>query len=179
MRDWNVVVSIYQDGFRRAIHALEELGEVERSPYHNVLVTKVEDAISFLEAVERKTEESTALYDAISRVAPAACNFDFQSGEEFREKASSVLREWSQQLAGRSFHVRLRRRGARLGLRTPDTEKFLDDAALAATSEIGMPGRISFTDPDVVIAIDTIDDRAGVALWSREDLARHRLLRPD
>lgn len=178
LKDWNVVISIYQDGFRQAIRGLEELGQVDRSPFHNVLVMKVEDAISFLEAVERKTEESTALYDAISRVAPAALNFEFRNSEEFKQKASSVLREWSQQLAGRSFHVRLHRRGAH-GLRTPDTEKFLDDTVLAATSEIGMPSRISFTDPDVVIAIDTIDDRAGVALWSREDLARHRLLRPD
>jgi tRNA(Ser,Leu) C12 N-acetylase TAN1 len=179
MRDWNVVISIFQDGFRRAIRALEELGKVERSPYHNVLVMKVESGISLLEAVERKTQESPALYDAISRVAPAACNFEFQSGEEFREKASAVLREWSQRLTGGSFHVRLHRRGARHGFRTAETEKFLDDAVLAATSEIGMPGRISFTDSDVVIAIDTVDDRAGVALWSRKDLARHRLLRPD
>jgi hypothetical protein len=42
-----------------------------------------------------------------------------------------------------------------------------------------MPGRIAFTDPDAVVAIDTIDDRAGVSLWTRDDLARHRLLRPD
>ncbi len=39
--------------------------------------------------------------------------------------------------------------------------------------------KISFTDPDVVIAIDTVDDRAGIGLWTREELARHRLLRPD
>jgi len=93
--------------------------------------------------------------------------------------AAKINWKWSQRLAGRSFHVRLHRRGDRHGLRTPDTEKFLDDAALAATSEISIPARISFTDPDAVIAIDTVDDRAGVALWSREDLARHRLLRPD
>jgi hypothetical protein len=30
-----------------------------------------------------------------------------------------------------------------------------------------------------MIAIDTIDDRAGLALWMRENLARHRLLQPD
>jgi tRNA(Ser,Leu) C12 N-acetylase TAN1 len=179
MRDWNVVVSIYQDGFRRAIRALQELGQVERSRYYNVLVMKVKDAVSFLEAVERKTEESPALYDAISRVAPAARNFEFQSAEEFKDKANSVLREWAGRLAGRSFHVRLHRRGACCDLRTPETEKFLDDAALAVTSEIGMASRISFTDPDVVVAVDIVDDRAGVALWTREDLARHRLLRPD
>jgi tRNA(Ser,Leu) C12 N-acetylase TAN1 len=179
MRDWNVVVSIYQDGFRRTVRALERLGAVERSPYHNVLVLKVEEGMSFLKAVERQTEESPALYDTIARVAPAMRNFEFWSAEEFKERAISVLREWTQQLAGRSFHVRLHRRGARQDLRTPDTEKFLNDVVLAATTESGMPGRVSFTDPDIVVAIDTVDDRAGMALWTREDLARHRLLRPD
>ena len=43
----------------------------------------------------------------------------------------------------------------------------------------GTPGKISFTDPDVVIAIDTIDNRAGLAMWTREELARYHLLRPD
>ena len=61
VRDWNVVVSIYQDGFRRALRALEAIGRVERSPYHNVLVMTVEDPIALLEAVERRTEENPAL----------------------------------------------------------------------------------------------------------------------
>jgi hypothetical protein len=30
-----------------------------------------------------------------------------------------------------------------------------------------------------VIAIDTVDDTAGIALWTCEDVAHHRLLRPD
>lgn len=179
MKDWNVVISIYQDGFRPAMRALKELGLVERSPYHNVLEMKADDAVALLGAVECKTEENPALYDAISRVAPAMRSFEFQSAEEFKEKAASVLREWLQRLVGHSFHVRLHRRGASHDLRTADTERFLDDKALAAMSEIGLPGRLSFSDPDVVVAIDTIDDRAGMALWTREDLARHRLLRPD
>src|SRR3974377_1924546 len=43
----------------------------------------------------------------------------------------------------------------------------------------GKPGKISFSDPDAVVAIDTIDGRAGLALWTREDLLRYHLLRPD
>jgi hypothetical protein len=104
--DWNVVVSIYQEGFRRALRALREFGPIERSPYYNVLVMKVDDPKELLTAVERRTEESPALYDAISRVAPAMRNFEFDSAEEFKEKTKSVLLEWLQQLAGRSFHVR-------------------------------------------------------------------------
>lgn len=179
MKDWNVVVSIYQHGFRRVLRALKEFGLAERSPYHNVLVMKVEDPMALLEAGERRTEESPALYDAISRVAPAIRTFDFQSAEVFRENAKSIMLEWLPRLTGRSFHVRLHRRGPKLDLRTPDAERFFNDAILDATTKAGLPGRISFTDPDVVIVIDTIDDRAGLAMWTREDLARHRLLRPD
>ncbi len=64
-------------------------------------------------------------------------------------------------------------------MRTPDVERLLDDALLDALTQAGTPGAISFTDADAVIAIDTIDDRAGIGFWTREDLKQHRLLRPD
>ena len=121
MKDWNVVVSIYQDGFKRALRALREFGPVERSPYYNVLVMKVEDSMVLLESIERRTEENPALYDAISRVALPMRGFEFQSAEQFEAKATSIMLEWSSRLAGRSFHVRLHRRAAQHGLRTQDT----------------------------------------------------------
>lgn len=176
--DWNVVVSIYQDGYRRALQALRDFGVVERSGYYNILVMTAEDPLALLEAIERRTEERPALYDAISRVAPAMRSFEFRSEEDFKDKARSILLEWSPRLIGRSFHVRAHRRGGPHELRTPDVERFFDDAILEATATVGQPGKISFTDPDAVITIDTVDDRAGVALWTREDLTRHRLLRP-
>ena len=179
MKDWNVVVSVFQDGFRRALRALQEFGQAERSPYHNVLVMKVENPIALLEALEKKTEENPALYDAISRVAPAMRDFDFLSEAEFVEKANSIIGEWLPRLAGRSFHVRLHRRGEKHELRTQDAERLFNDAILDATTRAGTPGTISFTDPDAVIAIDTIDNRAGLAMWTREELARYHVLRPD
>ena len=179
MKDWNVVVRVYQYGFKRALRVLEELGQVAYSPYHNVLVMRVEDPIATLDAIERRAEETPAFYDAISRVSPALRSFEFHSAEEFREKARAMLAEWLPRLAGRSFHVRFHRRGPRDDLATPEIERFLDDALLDALIQEGTPGSISFSDPDAVIAIETIDDRAGLALWSRDDLARHRLLRPD
>ena len=131
-----------------------------------------------LEAIERKTEENTAFYDAISRVAPAMRTVEFHSMEELSERLKPVLLEWLPRLTGRSLHVRVHRRGDR-HLRTPENERLFDDLLLDAAAATGAPCKISFTDPDAVIAIDTIDDRAGVGLWTREDLARHRLLRPD
>jgi tRNA(Ser,Leu) C12 N-acetylase TAN1 len=158
---------------------LEKLGPTERSPYYNVLAMKVDDPDALLETVQRRTEESPALYDAIARVAPAHRSFEFQSAEELEDKARSITLEWLPRLAGRSFHVRFHRRGPRHAMRSPDVERHLDDALLHALQEAGTPGKLSFSDPDAVIVIDTIDDRAGISLWTREDLARHRLLRPD
>jgi tRNA(Ser,Leu) C12 N-acetylase TAN1 len=179
VKNWNVVITIFQDGFRRACRALRELGPVDRSPYHNVLVMAVEDPIALMQAIERRTEESPALYDAISRVAPAQHCFEFHSADEFLAAATQVVREWAPRLVGQSFHVRLHRRGSKHELRSPDVERHLDEVLLDALAKAGTPGHVSFSDPDAVIPIDTIDDRAGVSLWTREDLARHRLLRPD
>jgi tRNA(Ser,Leu) C12 N-acetylase TAN1 len=179
VKDWNVVISIYQDGFREARRVLQQLGPVERTPYHNVLVMHVDDPTALLEAVERKTEEIPALYDSISRVAPAARTFEFSSIEEFKSKAQSILLESLPRLAGHSFHVRLHRRGQHHDLRSPEVEHFLDDVVLDACKATGTPARLAFTDPDAVVAIDTVDDRAGVGVWMREDLEHHRLLRPD
>ena len=179
MKDWNVVISVFQGGFRRALQALRDLGPIDRSPYHNVLVMKADNPIALLEAVEKRTDEDPELYDAISRVAPATHNVDFVSEDEFGERAKSIIREWLPRLAGRSFHVRLHRRGTKHDLRTQEAERLFDDAILNGTAKAGMPGKISFTDPDVVIAIDTIDDRAGLAMWTREELAHYHILRPD
>jgi hypothetical protein len=71
MENWNVVISVYQSGFRRAIRMLRDLGPVHRSPYHNVFVVAADDPLTLLEIIESAAENKPALYDAISRVAPA------------------------------------------------------------------------------------------------------------
>jgi len=177
--EWNVVVSIYQEGFRRVVRALRDLGSVERTKYHNLLVVAAEDPLVLLERIEQRTRADPALYDAISRVAPATYCFAFHSAGEFEAKARAAVLEWLPQLGGRAFHVRLHRRGFKDDLNSGDVEQLLGDVLLDALKQKGTPGSISFSDPDAVIAIDTVDDRAGLALWTREDLSRYKMLRPD
>ena len=59
---------------------------------------------------------------------------------------------------------------------TPKEERFLDEALLDALDAEGAPGRIAFTDPDAILQIETIDGRAGISLWDREDLQRYPFL---
>ena len=64
-------------------------------------------------------------------------------------------------------------------LHTQDAERIIDDMLLTALEKEGVPGAVSFVDPDAVIAIDSVDHRAGIALCTRDDLKCHPLLRPD
>jgi hypothetical protein len=41
----------------------------------------------------------------------------------------------------------------------------------------GAPGKVRFDDPDFAIDIETIDGRAGMSTWSREDLRAYEFLR--
>jgi tRNA(Ser,Leu) C12 N-acetylase TAN1 len=178
--DWNVVVSIYQDGFPRARRALAKLGDVQPTGYYNVLMMSADDdPLELVSAVERLTDEKPALYDAIARVAPAMHSFEFHSAGEFKERTKSIVLGWTERLGGKSFHVRLHLRGAGPDFHSTDMEKFLDDAVVEATALAETRARISFTNPDAVIVIDTIGDRGGASIWTREELAEHRLLRPD
>jgi tRNA(Ser,Leu) C12 N-acetylase TAN1 len=179
VKDWNVIVTIYQQGFRRAINALQKIGPTDRTPYYNVLAMQVDEPVAALEAIERLTEERPALYDTIARVAPAAFTCEFQSPERFKDCAESFLLGLLPKLAGRSFHVRVHRRGSKLELRTPEAERLFNDFIVTETGRAGAVARITFAEPDAVIVIDTVDDRAGMAMWTNDDLARHRLLHPD
>jgi hypothetical protein len=60
-----------------------------------------------------------------------------------------------------------------------EEERFLDDFILAALEQAGSPGHITFEDPDAVIVVETVGQRAGLSLWTREELRRYPFLHPD
>lgn len=162
MRDWNGVFCVSYEGLRRLLRALRDLGAAERTAECNVLVMKTYNPLAALAVIEKRTEESSAFYDSIVRVAPAMRGFDFMTAGEFASDTIAILREWSHRLGGRTFHVRLHRRGAKDDLGMQDTEHLFNDAVVDAPAKPDNPGRVSFTEPAAVIAINTIDQRTGL-----------------
>jgi hypothetical protein len=140
---------------------------------------KVDDPAALLSAVEARTRESPALYDAISRTAPAQRTFDFRTCDELLTRAKLIIAEWSPRLAGCRCYVRLHLRGVRHDLQTQEMERRLDREIVEKTTGIGRPASIAFTNPDAIIALDAVDNRAGLALWTRDELRRYAVLRPD
>lgn len=179
MDDWNVVVTTEPDGFGEAVALLAPLGAVGRTGFYNVLVLKVDDVGSFLDELDRRAEQEPRLHETLSRVLPARFTFDFDSPDAFREEAARVAGELAPRLAGRSFHVRMHRRGHQDELSTQDEEERVAAAVFQALEGEGATAEVTFDDPDAVLDVETVGDRAGISLWTRDELDRHPLLQVD
>jgi tRNA(Ser,Leu) C12 N-acetylase TAN1 len=174
------LATAYDHEFREARALLSRFGEVRASNYRNVLVMKVDDVLAFLEAVRRTLETDASLANAVSRIVPVTHGFRFQSAEEFEDRARAVVSEWLQDLAGKRFHVRIHRRGFKGKLSSQHEEQFLDHFVLERTQSIaGTPAVVGFDDPDVVIAVETLGQDAGLSRWTREQLRTYELLKLD
>lgn len=176
MTGWNVVVTVREGGFNRAFALLSPLGKVARTDFFNTLVMQVEDHARFLEAVREMLERDDEAREVLSRVVPAVQAFDFQTPAEFDEKARLAVTAWIPSLAGKGFHVRMHRRGFKGKLSSLDEERFLDEYLLEALKQYGNPARFTFHDPDAVIDVETVGNRAGLSFWTREEMLRYPFL---
>jgi len=173
---WNTIVTAKGDRLPDARRALRTLGHVERTGFYNVLAMNVDEVESFLPRLERLAADHPSLAESIASVFRAERCFDFSDAADFESKARDAALAWAPQLVGKSFHVRVHRRGRKRELVSPDEERAVADALLSATREAGNPARVTFDDPDAIVLVETIGGRAGIALHTREDYRRHPLL---
>jgi tRNA(Ser,Leu) C12 N-acetylase TAN1 len=174
--DWNVLLTLAEPTFRIARKLLARWGTLRRTKYFNVTVMAVADPVSFLHEFNAAVEQSPGILNAMSHVAPFEHLFEFDDAAEFETKAREIALNYVPLLIGKSFHVRLHRRGLKGTISTPTEERFLDETLLGALAAAGSPGRISFEDPDFVLLIETVAQRGGLALWTREELKRYPFL---
>jgi tRNA(Ser,Leu) C12 N-acetylase TAN1 len=140
---------------------------------------KVDDITGMLETLRDLVTDDSRALPFLSRLIPVTEAFTFQSPEEFKSRAREMVLAWADKLRGKSFHVRILRRGFRRKLSSPEKERLLDAALLESLEKAGSHGRITFDDPDAVIAIETVGQRAGLSYWTREDLQRYPFIRLD
>jgi tRNA(Ser,Leu) C12 N-acetylase TAN1 len=179
MLDWNMVVSVRGSGYKEARRYLKTLGRVERTDYYNVLALKVDDGVLFLDAVKRDTGLQPELKSALARVIPVRRVFVFQNAAEFEARVREAALDFVPDLAQRTFHVRMHRRGFRGQLASQDIERKLARLLLERLEAAGTPGHVRFDDPDCVLVIETLGQRAGLALVTREQRARYPFLEPE
>lgn len=177
MKDWNVVVTVFdQEAYRRAPSLLAQFGDVGETEFYNVLVVKVPDVSAFTREISDLVDREIDIMNDISRILPAHVTFDFHDADEFERQSREEVLGWAEEFLAKSFYVRLYRRGLKGLISSPGGERFLDDALLAVLERKGGAGLVNFDDPDRVIDIETVGNRAGMSRWSREELRRYPFL---
>ena len=179
MWDWNVVITVRDDNFTRVRQLLQRYGKVSKTDFYNVLVMTVDNTGVFQDEFAQRVADNPEILGMIGRVMPATELFEFESVDDFEAKACKIALQWSPRLRSKSFHVRMHRRGYKETLPSQQEERTLNFALLEALEREGQSGRIDFEDPDFILDIETVDQRAGVSLWSREDLKRCHFLKLD
>lgn len=177
-RVWNIVATIRGNEFRRATRVLGEFGRVKRTPFYNVVVADVSDPQAMLDRLQTRLSAEPNAAGCLSRVVPVVGTFEFHSKEELEASSEHALADLAPALAAKSFHVRVHHRGVR-GMSSRDEERRFDVFLLDALERQGKPGRIAFVDPDAVIAVEIVGSRAGVSMWTRDELRRYPLLHLD
>lgn len=172
--DWNVIVTVRRE-FDLAISFLRKLGTVEPTGLYNVLVMRVPDVHALLEQITWASGER--FFDVISHIVPITEKLDFKSREELERKLRDIAFVWAPLLAGKTMHVRMRRRGHKGEFHAQDIERKLGELLFEELERRGTPCRFALDDPDMVLAIETIRDQAGLSLWTRDELERHPWLR--
>ncbi|MEJ2689013.1 MAG: THUMP domain-containing protein [Deltaproteobacteria bacterium] len=175
--DWNVIITVQEGCFRKARQFLQRYGEVRRTDYFNVLTLKTEDPRQLLERLQELAEEIPESVACLARVVPVGQTFFFTSAQQFEDQAREAIASLAPRLAGSNFFVRLHRRGFKGRISSTEEERLLDDLLLRLLEEKGSPGHINFSEPDAIVVIETVGQRAGIALFTGEELAKYSFLK--
>jgi tRNA(Ser,Leu) C12 N-acetylase TAN1 len=165
--DWNVLATSLEGRRDALLLALRKLGRFRPGGYRNVVIGLVEDRDEFLVRVREALAADGLLPTALAKVVPIEST-TLIDADTAVDTLATAAEPFLDRLAGGSFFVRLERRGLKGRLHSPSVEREVGDRVWVALAARGHTPRVDFTDPDAVLVIETIGDRAGLAVISRE-----------
>ena len=178
MDDWNVLATSVEGARPVLLAGLRRRGAFRGGGYRNVAIGRVGDVPAFLAGLRDDVARDTVLAGALARVLPIDHTFRLD-GDDPMTSLETAVGALHPRLAGESFFVRLERRGLHGTLHTSEVERALGTVLWRPARGARATRRAStFADPDVIIAIETLGDRAGVAVIERA-LRAGLLLRAD
>jgi tRNA(Ser,Leu) C12 N-acetylase TAN1 len=175
---WNVVVTA-RSGYRRKLRrGLAPLLRLRRSAYPNVLTGLHEDPAAFLASLSAVLEEKPHVETSISRLMTVERVFSVDP-PTFPQQLEKEIEPFLPRLAGKTFHVRLERRGHKGRIHSKNCEVSLGGHIYERLASQGFQPAVRFDDPDVIVVVEVIDDRAGIRLLTREERRRYPFLKAD
>ena len=176
--NWNIVVTSRQGGQRAVRRALHPLVRLRRAGFRNVLVGRVEDVEATLSGIAELLERRRSLEGSLGKVLPVERTFALDV-TRFHEQLVGEAPGLVDRLIGHTFHVRVERRGHKGVINTHAAELALGEALYGALEARAAQPKVTFSDPDVVVAVELIGDVVGLALLTRDRRQRFPFVRVD
>ncbi len=164
---WNVLVTSRQGGQRRLRNALRRLVRLRLSGFRNVLIGHVDDLETLFTGIADLRERYPRVEEWLGKVVPIERTFVLDASaalDQLRQQTAPLL----DRLEGRTFHVRLERRGHKGTINTHAAEKAVGEHLYAALEARGQRPVVQFNEPDAVVVVEIIGEVAGVGLVTRE-----------
>ena len=172
--DWNLVVTAHGGRRHDLIFALRPIVRLRRAGYSEVLTGKVDDVETCLAGIAARAD-ATFSAEVLARVVPVARSFALVADIEAQLRAETAT--FLDALVDQSFHVRVERRGHRRIVQSDRLERMLGTALVEALQARGVTPRVTFKDPDVIVAVELIGEMAGVGLVPRDLRTRYPFVR--
>lgn len=176
--EWNLVVTSRQGAQRRLRRALSPLVRLRTSGFRNVFVGHVEDPEGFLAAVADLRLRRPALEDWLGKVVVVERTLPVDPAT-FGARVQDEAARFVDRLVGRSFHVRVERRGHKGTIDSHACEQALGEFLWTELERRGARPVIEFVDPDLIVAVELVGDTAGLALVTRELRTRFPFVKID
>jgi tRNA(Ser,Leu) C12 N-acetylase TAN1 len=178
MERWNVLVTVQpaRGAMHDLLRALHLFGEFRATPFKYVCVGWVLDTATFLDTLLEAEQAGRRWTKHLARVVPLVQTFEFNP-DSLQGKLEAALSGVAETIHAGTCMVRLERRGRAEQLHTAELEPMLADYLFERAGKQGEALHTSFTDPDYIVAVETLDTQCGVALITREQRQRYPFVR--
>jgi tRNA(Ser,Leu) C12 N-acetylase TAN1 len=174
--DWNLVVTAHGGRRHDLVYALRPIVRLRRAGYSEVLVGRADDVDRCLDGIRARADaDPNFAAEVLARVVPVARTFPLGADVEGQLRVETAT--FLDALVGRTFHVRVERRGHKQVVQSDRMERALGTALVEELKRRGATPRVTFADPDLIVAVELIGDTGGVGLVSRELRARYPFVR--
>ncbi len=176
--EWNVLITAQERSARDLKRLVKPFGVFRWSPFRNVLLGHVSDPEEFCRALAAELDKKPFALRWLGKVLPIWVTFPVRL-DAFVEDLQGHLSAVVGVLKGKSFHVRVERRGHKGDLRTHEIERQMGEYLWEQLRRQDQIPSVSFTDPDVVIAIEIVGKTAGIATVPRRLRQQYQFVKID
>jgi len=155
---------------------LKQFGDFQWTQFLGVLVGRVQDHEAFYRQLVLGEEDEPGFLEPLARVVPIEHFFEFTI-DTFSEKLKETLLPYADLIDSGSFYVRVERRGHAGDIHSPTVEQAMDRLLIQACEAKGEKPTVNFKDPDLIIAVETLDDMCGIGSIPKTLRSRYPFIR--